>query len=46
LRRAKPANLPVEEPTKPELCINRRTAEALGPMSPHSLLISADKVIE
>jgi len=38
---AKPANLPVEEPTKMELFINRRTAQALGLTIPQSLLISA-----
>jgi len=43
---AKPADLPVEQPTKFEMLVNMKTAKALGLSIPRSVMLRADQLIE
>jgi putative ABC transport system substrate-binding protein len=46
LKGAKPADLPVEQPTKFDMIVNLRTARTLGVTIPHSILLRADRLID
>ena len=46
LKSAKPADIPVEQPTRVELVVNRKAAKALGLTLPRTIMIRADHIIE
>ena len=46
LKGSKPANLPVEQPTKFELIVNQKTAKRLGVTVPQEILMQTDRVVE